>query len=188
MNKLVLLLGLLLLSGCGVKYPHTANLNIEVTGQPETVYTDAFASIKGRDGRDQPEVIVYQLKNEPVVRVSSPTPPINIITEELKNGLRSQGIKIDRDGPVRIDLELNQLLVTVTKPKRLYNAEAVSKMTLNARYGKNSITKEYIRQNSEESVRLPKVDQLESMLNGQLSDLVTTILADKNVRELIIQK
>ena len=188
MNKLVLLLCILFLSGCGVKYPETANLNLEVTSQPETVYTDSFASIKGLDARERPEVIVYQLKNEPVVWVSSPTPPINIITEELKSGLRNQGIRIDRDGPVRIDLELNQLLVTVTKPKRLYNAEAVSQVTLNARYGKNSITKEYIRQNSEESVRLPKVDQLETMLNEQLSDLVTTILADKNLRELIIQK
>ena len=188
MNKLVLLLCILFLSGCGVKYPETANLNLEVTSQPETVYTDSFASIKGLDARERPEVIVYQLKNEPVVWVSSPTPPITIITEELKSGFRNQGIIIDRDGPVRIDLELNQLLVTLTKPKRLYNAEAVSKVTLNARYGKNSITKEYIRQNSEESVRLPKVDQLETMLNEQLSDLVTTILADKNVRELIIQK
>ena len=188
MNKLVLLLCILFLSGCGVKYPETANLNLEVTSQPETVYTDSFASIKGLDARERPEVIVYQLKNEPVVWVSSPTPPITIITEELKSGFRNQGIIIDRDGPVRIDLELNQMLVTLTKPKRLYNAEAVSKVTLNARYGKNSITKEYIRQNSEESVRLPKVDQLETMLNEQLSDLVTTILADKNVRELIVQK
>lgn len=188
MNKLVLILCVLLLSGCAVKYPETAKLNLEITGEAETVYTDSFAAIKGVDARAQAEVIVYKLKNEPVVRVASLTPPVTIITEELEIGLREQGIQIDRDAPVRIELELDQLVVTVTKPKRLYNAEAASQITLNARYGKNSITKEYIRQSSEESVMLPKINHLENMLNDQLSDLVTTILSDQDLQELIIQK
>lgn len=187
MNKIVLFICVLLLSGCGVKYPETANLNLELTSQPETVYTSSLASIKGFDARQQPEVIVYKLKNEPVVRVSSLTPPVTIISEELKNGLVKQGIRIDRDAPVRLDLELNQLLVTVSKPKRLYSAEAASRLTLKARYGKDSLTKEYIRQSSEESVMLPKIDALENMLNDQLSDLVTTILADKDLWEFIMQ-
>ena len=188
MNKIVLFICVLLLSGCGVKYPETTNLNIELTSQPETVYTNSFASIKGFDGRQQTEVIVYKLKNEPVVRVSSLTPPVTIITEELKNGLGKQGIRIDRDAPVRLELELDQLLVTVSKPKRFYNAEAASQITLKARYAKDSLTKEYIRQSSEESVLLPKIDDLENMLNDQLSDLVTTILADNDLREFIIKK
>lgn len=189
MNKLVLIfLCVLLTSGCAVKYPETANLNLELTSQPETVYTKSFASIKGLDAREQAEVIVYKLKNEPVVRVASLTSPVTIIAKELEIGLRKQGIQIDRDAPVRIELELDQLVVTVSKPKRLYNAEAVSQITLNARYGKNSITKEYIRQSNEESALLPKSTHLENMLNDQLSDMVTTILSDQDLRELIIQK
>ena len=188
MIKSVLILCVLLLSGCTVKYPETANLNLEITDQPKSVYTDSFASIRGLDARERAEVIVYKLESEPVVWVASLTPPVTIITEEIEIGLREQGIQIDRDAPVRIELQLDRLLVTVAKSKRLYNTEAVSQITLHVRYGKNSVTKEYIRQSSEESVFLPKIEHLEGLLNDQLSDLATTILSDKDLREFIIKK
>ena len=188
MDKIVLFLGVLLLSGCSAKYPETANLNVVVPDQSEAVYTDSFAFVKGLDARENAEVVIYELKKEPAVKLSSHNSPISIITGELTNGLRKQGLQIDAAAPVRIDLELNQLLVTVSKPKRLYNSRAVSQITLKARYGKNSITKEYTRQNDQESVMRPKIKKIEAMLNDQLSDIVVTILSDRDLRDLILNR
>lgn len=188
MDKIVLLLCVLLVSGCSAKYPQTANLNVVVPNQSEAVYTNAFVFINGLDVRENAEVILYKLKTQPAVKVPSRNSPISIITEELAIGLQKQGLQFDTAAPVRIDLELNQLLVTVSKPKRLYNSQAVSQMTLKARHGKNSITKEYTRQNDQESVMQPKITKIETMLNDQLSDIVMTILTDRDLRELIFNR
>lgn len=188
MNRMVLLLCVLLLSGCGVKYPETAIINLEIPSQPEAVYSNSFATVNGLDTRENSEVVAYKLKKEPVVKVSSLTPPITIIIEELLAGLRNQGLQIETAAPVNIDLELNQLLVTVSKFKSLYNSQVVSQITLKARHGKNSITKEYTRKNDQESVLLPKINEIETMLNDQLSDVVLTILSDRDLRDLIKAK
>ena len=188
MNKIVLLTCVLLLSGCGVKYPETANLNLMVPSQPEAVYTNSMALINGLDVRENAEVIVYKVKKEPVVKVPSLNSPITIITEDLSSGLREQGLQTETNAPVRIDLELNQLLVTVSKSKSLYNSQAVSQITLKAIHGKTSFTKKYTRQNDQESVLRPKITEIENMLNDQLSDIVMTILSDMDLRELIINR
>ena len=188
MNKIVLLACALFLSGCGVKYPETANLNLMVPPQPEAIYSNSMVVINGLDTREKVELIVYQVKKEPVVWVPSLHSPITIIKEDLSIGLREQGLQIATNAPVRIDLELNKLLVTVSKSKRLYNSQAVSQITLKALHGETSFTKKYSRQNDQESVLRPKITELENMLNDQLSDIVMTILSDMDLRELIINK
>ena len=186
MNKIVLLTCVLLLSGCGVKYPETASLNLIVPSQPEAIYTSSMARINGIDARENEEIVVYEVKKEPVVKVPSLTSPIKIIIEDLSVGLREQGLQLEASAPVRIELELNQLVVTVSKSKSLYNSEAVSQITLKALHGKNSFTKKYTRQNDNESVLRPKISEIENMLNDQLTDIVETILSDTDLRELIL--
>lgn len=191
MNKIMLLICVLVVSlssGCGVKYPESANLNLNVTGQPKLVYSNSIGVISGVDAREYAEVIVYEVKEEPVVKIPSYNSPIALISDELSIGLGKQGLQIATDAPAQIELELNQLVATVSKPKRLYNAHAVSQITLRARHGKNSITKKYTRQNDQESVLRPEVTKLENMLNDQLSDIVMTMLSDKDLRELILNK
>ena len=89
---------------------------------------------------------------------------------------------------MRIELELNQLLAMVSKPKRLYKTNVVSQITMKAKHGENSITKRYTRKNDQESFLRPKVIAIENILNDQLSDIAMTILTDKDLRELIINK
>lgn len=185
MNKIVLITCVILLSGCGAKYPETASLKLMVPNQPAEVYADLSLSINGVDARENAEVIVYNVKEKPAVKVSNLNSPITVIIEALSTGVREQGLQIEANTPVRIDLELNQLLVTVSRPKRLYNSQAVSQITLNAVHGKNSFIKNYTRQDNSESVFQPKISDIENMLNDQLSDIVMTILSDMDLRELI---
>lgn len=188
MNKIVLIISVLLLSGCAVKYPETANLKLMVPSQSAAVYTNLTVSINGLDARENADVIVYKVKEEPAVKVPSLNSPITLIKEDLSTGMREQGLQIEANAPVRIDLELNQLLVTVSKPKRLYNSQAVSQITLKAINGKNSFTKKYTRQDDNESVLRPKISEIENMLNDQLSDIVITILSDMDLRELLTKR
>ena len=188
MNKIVLFTCVLLLTGCGVKYPETANLKLMVPSQSVAVYTNSTVLVNGLDARENGEVLVYKVKEEPVVKVPSLNSPITVITEGLSDGMREQGLKIETNAPVRIDLELNQLLVTVSKSNNLYNSQAVSQITLKAMNGKNSFTKTYNRQDDRKSVLRPKITEIENMLNGQLSDIIIKILSDMDLRELITNR
>jgi len=196
MNKIVLFTYVFLLTGCGVKYPETANLNLRVPSQSAAVYANSTVFVHGQDARENPEVIVYKVKKvivykvkkEPVVKVPNLNAPLIVITERLTGGLREQGMQFESNSPVRIELKLNQLLATITKPKRLYSVEAVSRITLKAINGKKSLTKKYNHQDDLKSVFRPKIAEIENMLNNQLSDIVTQILSDMQLQELIIKK
>ena len=185
MKKIVLLACVLLFPGCSVKYPETANLNLQVPAQASIVYTNSTASVRGRDARENPEVVVFNVKKEPVVKVTNLSPPHIVITERLVGGLREQGLEFESNAPVRILLNLNELLVTVTKPKLLYNSEAVSEVTLEVKNSKTSLKKKYTRNDSKESVSRPKIAEIEKMLNDQLSAIVNQILMDAEFRELV---
>ena len=185
MKNIFLLACVLLFSGCGVKYPETANINLQIHKQSATVYTNTAASVSGYDARDYKEVVIFKVKKEPVVKVENQNPPHIVITERLTGGLRAQGLKFVSNSPVRIVLELNQLLVTVTKPKLLYNSEAVSQVTLKVTNRETSLERTYNRQDNRESGSRPKIADIEKMMNDQLSTMVDKILADKEVREII---
>lgn len=188
MNKIVLLAGVLLLTGCAVKYPETANLKLMVPSQSVAVYSDSTVLVNGLDARENKEVVVYKVKGEPVVKVPSLNSPIAFITEGLSDRMREQGLQFETNARVRIDIELDELLATVSKSNTLYNAQAVSQITLKAINGKNSLTKKYNRQEDRKSVLRPKITEIENMLNGQLSDIVMQILSDMDLRELITKK
>lgn len=188
MKHIVLLLSVFLFTGCGVKYPETASLTLLLPGQPAKMYVNSTVFVHGHDVRENPEVIIYKVKKEPNVKVPNLTSPLIVITEGLTDGLREQGLRFATNSAVRLELELNQLLATVTKPKTLYNFEAVSRITLKASDGTGTLTKKYNRQGDRTSVSRPKIAEIEKMLNEQLSDIVTQILLDMELRELITSK
>lgn len=185
MKKIVLLACFFLFPGCTVKYPETVNLNLQVQPQSSLVYTDSAASLRGHDARENPEVIVFIIKNEPVVKIGNLNSPHKVITERLAGGLREQGLQFKSNAPVRIHLDLKQLLATVTKPNLLYNAEAVSQVSLEVKNSRTSLKKQYTRNDNQTSVSRPDVDEIEKMLSDQLSAIVNQILADAEFRELI---
>lgn len=188
MNKIVLIICALILTGCGAKYPQNVTLNLMIPSPAAPVYSDTAVAVNGTDVRKSKEVVVYKIKKEPVVKVPSLSSPSVVITERLSGGLREQGLTFESNAPVRIDLELRQLLVTVTKAKLTYNYEAVSQIAVKAANGQKSISKKYNRQADRQSVSRPKVAEIEKMLNNQLSEIVKQILADIDLQELISTK
>ena len=170
MKKIVLLACVLLFPGCAVKYPETANLNLQIPVQSSAVYTDSTAYIRGLDTRENPEIIVFKIKDEPVVKITNLNSPEKVVLERLAGGFYEQGL---------------QLLGTVTKPKLLYISEAVSQVTLEVMTSKASLKKKFTRSGTQESVSRPDVSEIEKMLSDQLSSIVDQILVDAELREVI---
>lgn len=185
MNKIVMFACLILLTGCGNKYPLTTEIRLHIPPQAAAIYADSHVSVTGKDLRKLPEVIFYNLKKKPAVKVSSFNSPLEVITASLTDGLRDQGLLFDVNSPVNLLLEINQLQVSVTRPKTLYQFEAVSQMTLKVTNGTKSLSKKYSRQEDRKSVFLPKTAELEHMVNSQLSAIINEILNDTVIRELI---
>lgn len=185
MKIIFLLACVLLFSGCTVKYPDNANLNLQIPIQSSEVYTNSTASVKGHDARENPEVVVFKIKDEPVVKVPNLNSPHIVVTERLAGGLRDQGLQFESNSSVRILLYLNQLLATVTKSKLLYTTEAASQISLEVITSKTSLTKKFTRNDNQESVSRPDIGEIEKMLNDQLTDIINQILIDAELRELI---
>lgn len=188
MNRILLLACMVLVglsSGCAVKQPVMANLNLAITAQPP-VYGKASAFIQGHDGRAEEAVIVYLLDDQPPTMVANMSPPHILATERLAGGFREQGLTFASESNVRILLDITELLVTVTKPKFLYTAEAKTRVTLKVVKGGTSLAKKYDREATKEFAQRPEISKAETMLNEQLSDIINQMLKDEDIRNAIL--
>ncbi len=185
-KKITILLFVLLLTGCSTRYPLTTNLKLQVNNQPFGIYTDEnSATLKGHDARKESAVVVYQLTGEPEIQIPNQSAPHFLVTEQLAAGLQEQGLVFESTSPVRIELDVNELVAVVSRPKRLYSAKAKSHLTLTIRNKAVSLTKTYNREANRDSLTRPPVQDLETLLNDQLTDIVNQILQDEEVQVTI---
>ena len=176
----------LALAGCGTTYPLTARIDLQTGTQPSDLYPDhPEVTVICQDLRRHPAVIVYRFDDKPAVLLDSYTPPQEMISEKLEAALRQQGANPSAAAPVSIKLEIKHLRVTVKRPKMLYTAKARSQIALTVHRGTTTLTRNFQRDNSSESLRRPKVAYLETMLEKQLDDIARRILADEQIRNLI---
>lgn len=189
MNKYFLLVFALLFSGCSAQYPAATNLNLEVGNQPYGIYNiNTTAALKGHDARLDTAVVIYSLKGESPVRLPNHEPPHKLVTELLAIGLQEQGLVFDSGSSVRLLVDLNDLVAIVTRANLFYSATARSNLTLTVKNKDTSLIKTYNRQANRDSAGKPSVQDLEKMLNDQLSDIVKQILQDEEVRGTISKR
>ncbi len=185
-SSIALLLCTLVLAGCGAEYPLFAKIDLQTGRQAAGIYTNNVTiAVRGRDLRKQPAVIVYRLDDNPPIRLDSETPPHVLITGQLTAALQEQGLMLASDAPVFIQLDIKELLVTVTRPKFLYHATSRSRIVLTIHNGRTTFSKTFERENSSESMKRPKVTDLEAMLDKQLNEIVNRILTDTEIRSTI---
>ena len=185
-KKIIILVVAILLTGCGAKDPLYTSLKLGITGQPAGIYSgDIAATLRGRDARKDKTVVAYQLKGQTEIRIPNESDPHALITDQLAKGFLEQGLVFEGGAPIRILIDLNELLAKVTRSKLLYNAIARSHLTLTIKYREVTFTKTYDREASQGSARRTPVKDLEKMLNDQLTDIVTQILNDQEVRATI---
>lgn len=189
MKRIVLVVLALFLAGCAPKFPEQANLNLHVEAQSTGVFRDGVtATLRGRDDRGYDEIAVYQINRDPVARIGNRNAPHVVVSERLAIGFREQGLLFDNSAPAHILLEINELLATVTKPKLLYSTEAISRISVTVTNDGDSLTKRYRKESTRGSMRRPGLEELETLLNDQLSDIVQQILQDTEIRQTIIGK
>ncbi|MCB2173964.1 YajG family lipoprotein [bacterium] len=176
-----------LIIGCAPTLPLDANLTLSVATQPVNIYPDGSAiSLRGHDGREYQEVVRYLIKDDPPVPIPNHNPPHAVIAEQLADGLREQGLVFSQQAPVHLELAVEELLATVTKPKVLYDIKAVSAVSITITGHGDSLTKRYRKESTRVSVTRPGLDDLEPLLNEQLSRIVQQVLEDREIRKLIV--
>jgi len=141
--------------------------------------------MKGHDSRKDSAVIVYRFKGEPEIWIPNETEPHIFIAKQLAAALQKQGLMFKDTSPVRIQLDLMELLATVTRPKLLYSTTARSHLTLTVKNRGMVLTKSYTREANRDSVTRPPVEELVKILDKQLTDIVDQILQDDEVRTTI---
>lgn len=188
MNRIILLCTcLLVFAGCA-KQPVIANLNPRISEQPRGIYADPqTVAVTGRDLRKTADVVAY-LSDMPPTGLANLHAPQEVVADRLSEGLRSQGLRLDPSSPVHLKFDINELLVRVSRPKMLYNAEAKTFITLTVENGGTVFTKTYKREANKESAMRPDLPKLEEMLNSQLAEIVNMILQDEEVRSLLARR
>lgn len=186
MNRFLFLALALFFSGCAAHYPVTANLLLQRDNQPSGIYgQNSAASLTGHDARKNSAVVVYQMKGDPEVAIPNEKEPHILITEQLAAGLKQQGLVFAKGAPVHIELDVNELVAKVSRPKFLYKTKAISSLKLAVHNKGTTLTRTYNRETDRESATRPEVVDLEKMLNAQLTEIVNQILQDQEVRSTI---
>ncbi len=186
MKNLAVLILLILFTGCAHNYPINANLNLQIIPQTDGIYSDGkTASITGIDSRTEPEVVIYQITDGAAVRITNLSPPHILVSERLAGGLREQGLQQESLSPIKIQLDIKELVATVTRAKVLYLTKATSSINLIIDNRGRTLTKSYNLESNRESLSKPDMTDLEKLLDAQLSDIVSQILGDSNIQEFI---
>jgi len=186
MKKTAMVACIFLLAGCSADYPLYANLHLRAGNQPMGIYDNTTTAIlSGHDARKNSAVVAYQIKGQSEILLPNETEPHVLVANQLARGFLEQGLVFENGAPVRIQLNLEELLVKVNRPKILYNATARSHITLIVTNRGTTLTKTYVREANRETATQPPVKDLEKMLNEQLTDIVKQILQDEEVRTAI---
>lgn len=186
MKKITLLLaGLMLLAGCA-KQPVIANLNPHIGEQTAGIYASPqSAAVTAKDSRKIKDVVVY-LTDDPQTSLANVISVQDVVADRLREGLRSQGLRVEPNSPVKVKLEIDELQVRVSRPKVLYSADGKTYMTLTVENKKGAVlTKSYKREASKESATRPDLPKLEEMLNSHIAEIIQQILQDVEVRNII---
>ncbi len=184
MKRIILLACLLSLVGCA-KRPVIANLSLMLGDQPTGIYTDGTtAAISGDDLRKLAEIVIYRNK-QPIVGLANRIAPQLVIKEKLIAGLQEQGLLLESSSPVSLHFNIDELVVNVIRPNFLYSANAKTHLTLIVKKDGVTLTKSYDRKSNRDTATRPDLDELEKLLNKQLSDVVNKILMDEEVQKFI---
>lgn len=175
-----------LLAGCSTKNPLATNLRFTAKVQREDSFKKiATAALNGQDARADSAVVIYRLPGKPEIRIPNSTPPHLLVTEQYARGLMSEGLVFEAGAPVRIQLKINELVAVVNRPDFLYKAKARSNLTLTVTNRQTTLSRTYDRQANHDSIGRPAVEDLEKLLNEQLTDIVNQMLQDKEVQATI---
>lgn len=189
MKKLVSLFIAMILAGCAVSLPDKADLNVEIANQSGGIYPASLdVNVIGQDKRPDPHIILFKMDKEPVTALDSRIPPQNLLKESLAHGFRQQGLGRSERSGITATVVIKELQVRVTRAGALYAAVANTSLQFIVNNNGNILTLEFNRKSKQDSMTRPKILDLEMMLNEQLSDVVTKILADDRVRTAINRK
>ncbi|MDR3630419.1 MAG: YajG family lipoprotein [Desulfocapsaceae bacterium] len=182
----ILALVAMILAGCANTMPEKADLMPDIKGQSAGIYPAALDVIViGRDKRPDPSVILYEMDNEPVQRLTNRIPPQVLIKDSLVQGLRQQGLNLGDRSDISITVLVKELQAKVTKPRALYESQARTRLQIIVGNYGNVVTLEYNREANKESLTRPQVLFLETMLNDQLTETITKILEDRRLQDAI---
>jgi uncharacterized lipoprotein YajG len=189
MKKLVFVFIAMILAGCAGTMPEKADLNIEIGNQSGGIYPASLnITVLGQDKRPDPHIITFKTDKDPATILASRIPPENLLKESLAHGFRQQGLARTDRSAITATVVIRELLVKVTRPGAMYAAKANTRLQFIVNNNGNILTLEFNRESSKDTLARPKLLDLEMMLNEQLSEIVTKILADERVRTAINRK
>jgi uncharacterized lipoprotein len=179
----------LFLNGCTKYYPSSAFLELKIAPQREGIYDGTqSANIFGYDKRPAKELIYYMVGDDNDLRLPGADAPQDVVTRSLTEGLTSQGLVADETGKTDIGVEIDTMVVKVTKDFWTYESTAATRLSVTVRNAKGVFTKKYARESLRTSFFKPEPSELEKMLGEQVSEIVNAILQDDEISRAILAR
>ncbi len=173
-------------TGCSTAWPESASINPIINDQADNILpNNTRVTVTGNDTRTGTQIIKIKLDGKPVVLIPNNVAPSTLLAERLARGFAKQGAIITSNADNQLTLTITQLQAEVTKPGFVYKSRINVKVSLKAENNGAHITKEYRQSAMQESATLPNTNEIEDMLNIQLSKLLNQILKDPQIRGYI---
>lgn len=185
MKRILIPVIVVLLSCCTPHYPAFTELQLDLSPQQQTYFSNESVSLRVVDMREKVTIVEYHPTTGDTVSVANIGGVDKLVLDHLSSGFQEQGLNINPDGPAKIVITLEELLVKVTRASMIYSSLATTKAKFQLQSSNTTLTKNFSRQATKDTVTRPHIVDLEYMINDQLSDIVEKILNDREIRDAL---
>ena len=174
----------LLLSACAQNYPLVAELKPSIAPQPVR-YENSTAVLVANDNRTSGAIASYDLDNQQPIEIENIVQVKELIAGQLRDILHSQGLRLEEEATTRLILNVDDLLVKVTRKGLMYEASATTQLRILVVDERHSLEKRYTRNASKLFPLRPAIDQVTTMLDVQIEEVLSTIATDQDINRAI---
>jgi uncharacterized lipoprotein len=179
---------LLLVTACANKPTHVViapDLSITNSASSQSDYQNKQANITVTDMRSAQHVVQILRKDEAAEIYSSQQPLKNIIQQTLTSEFKKQGLEIDAQASNAIEIIIENSLISVQQEMIKYQVNNELVILVKVNNGKQTLSNTFKVRGTSEGPLSADIAVLERDFNQQLSNLLTQIISNTEIKNFI---
>lgn len=183
-RSIITLILLLILQSC-ISPPKYIVISPELFGYTKGIYQDKSIQINIVDKRPNSHVVQILKNNKPATLFSSQDVLTNIIKQTLIPMYKKQGIEVTEPSPTKVNIYINDALITVNQNFVDYHATNAITLTVSILHDGKSLSKTFSSKGRNHGPLNADMAVLERDFNHQLAKLLINIANDIEIQNTI---
>lgn len=180
----ITLILLLILQSC-ISPPKYIVISPELFGYTKDIYKDKSIQLNVVDQRSYSHVVQILKDDKPATFFSSQDLLTNIVKQTLIPMYNKQGIQVTELSPIKVDVYINDALITVNQNFVDYHATNAIKLTISVLSDENPVSKTFSSKGRSHGPLNADMAVLERDFNHQLAKLLINIANNADIQNTI---